>query len=163
MTGLFVDRARDWWLGRSERERWLLGVMFGIVALSLVWLLIVRPFAAARTAGHVRLAAATESAGRIAAAAAALKQARASAPPALTVTLPVAVGQAAEANGFTLSRLDVQGSDRATIAIATARPPALFAWLATLERQGIIVDQLTLRTNSDATLAVEGIVRTRGQ
>ena len=163
MTGSLVYRARDWWLGRSERERWMLGFMFGVIALLLVWLLIVRPFAAARTAGHVRLAAATESAGRIAAAAEALKQARTSAPPVLTVALPVAVEQAAESNGFTLSRLDVQGTDRATIAIATARPPALFAWLAALERQGIIVDQLTLRTNSDATLAVEGIVRTRGQ
>ena len=68
-----------------------------------------------------------------------------------------------EASGFTLSRLDPLDGDHVTIAISTARSPALFKWLGVLDNEGIIVDKLTLRPNSDATLAVEGVLRVRGR
>lgn len=158
-----IDTARDWWMARDQRERWLLGVMFALLGFVLFWLLLIRPINTMRDAAQLRLTAATLDAGRIAAAADGLNQAKRIAPPSLGVALPTAIGQAAEANGFTLSRLDGQGSDRATIAISSARTTALFTWLGALERQGIIVDKLTLRTNTDATLAVEGILRARGR
>ncbi len=158
-----MARAIDWWAGRSERERWMLGVMFALLGLVLLWLLIIRPIDGARARANLRLAAATTDAGRIAAVAEGIRRARASAPPVLAIPLPAAVGQAAEANGFTLARLDPQGGDRVAIAISTARSPALFTWLAALEKQGVIVDKLTLRTNSDATLAVEGVLRVQGR
>jgi hypothetical protein len=92
-----------------------------------------------------------------------LRIARTNAPPVLSVALPVALGTAAEANGFTLSRLDAQGADRVNISIPQVRSLALFIWLGTLEKQGIIVDRLTIRTNSDTTLSVEGVARVRGR
>lgn len=150
-------------MGRSMRERWMLGVMFGIIAVLLLWLAVVRPIDGARDAAYLRLIAATDDAGRIAAVAETMKTARRTAPPALTVALPAAIGQAGESSGLTLSRLDQSGPDRATIGISAVSAPALFAWLAALEGQGIIVDKLTLRTNSDATLAVEGVLRLRGR
>jgi general secretion pathway protein M len=158
-----IDRARDWWMGRSERERWMLGVMFALIGVLILWLAIIRPIDSARTSAQLRLDAATTDAGRIAAVAEGVRRARVSTPPALTGTLAATVGQAAEANGFTLARLDPQANDRVTIAISTARSPALFTWLGVLEKQGVIVDKLTLRTNSDATLAVEGVLRVRGR
>lgn len=156
-------RLRDWWMGRSDRERVMLGVMLALVAVLLLWLIAIRPVNAARATAEQRLFVATEDAGRIAAVAQAMTVARRTAPPMLNVALPVAIGQAAERNGFTLSRLDPIGTDRATIGISTARGPALFAWLGALEQQGIIVDKLTLRTNSDATLGVEGVLRVRAR
>lgn len=157
-----IATARDWWAGRDQRERLLLGVMFALIGVLLLWLAVIRPINSGRETAQIRLNAASLDAGRIAAVADALARARKTAPPSLSVTLPVAVGQAAEANGFTLSRLDGQG-DKVTIAISSARAQALFTWLRALEQQGVIVDKLTLRTNSDATLAVEGVVRTRGR
>lgn len=156
-------RARDWWMGRSDRERMMLGVMLGLIAVLLLWLVVIRPVDLARASAEQRLFVATEDAGRIAAVTDAMKVARRTAPPPLNVALPVAIGQAAERNGFTLSRLESVGSDRATIGISTAKGPALFAWLGALEQQGIIVDKLTLRTNSDATLGVEGVLRVRAR
>lgn len=158
-----IAAARDWWMGRDARERMLLGVMSALIGVLLLWLGVIRPINSMKAAAAIRLDTATRDAGRIAAAAEGLERARRTAPASLTVAVPVAVGQAAEANGFTLSRLDGQGTDRATIAISSARAQALFTWLRALEQQGIIVDRLTLRTNSDATLAVEGVVRTRGR
>ena len=73
------------------------------------------------------------------------------------------VGQAAQGAGFTLSRNDAQGPDRVVIGISSARSPAFFAWLASLQGQGVIVEKLTLRTNSDATLSVEATLRVRAR
>ncbi len=158
-----IDRVRDWWQGRSDRERWMLGVMLALLAILVLWFAIIAPLNRARAAAEQRLSVATEDAGRVAAAAGAMKIARRDAQPMLNVALPVAIGQAAEANGFTLARLDPIGGDRATIGISTARGPALFTWLNALEKQGVIVEKLTLRTNSDGTLAVEGVLRTRAR
>ena len=158
-----IGRARAWWSGRSDRERSMLGVMFGLMAVLVFWFALVRPIDDARERGELRLAAATADAGRIAAISEGIRRARASTPPVLAVPLPAAVGQAAEASGFTLSRLDPLSGDQVTIAISTARGPALFKWLGVLDNQGIIVDKLTLRPNSDATLAVEGVLRVRSR
>ncbi len=159
-----MARALLWWSGRSARERMLLAVMGGLVALLLIWLLVIRPLDAAKAIAEQRLDLATQAAGRVAAVADGVRQVRQLAPSAaLSAALPTAVGEAAQAAGFTLSRLDAQGSDRVVIGIATARSPALFSWLAGLQRQGVIVERLTLRTNSDATLAVEGTLRVRAR
>lgn len=141
----------------------MLGVMFGLMAVLVVWLALVQPIDDARQRAELRLAAATADAGRIAAISEGIRRARASTPPVLAVPLPAAVGQAAEASGFTLSRLDPMDGDHVTIAISTARGPSFFKWLGVLDNEGIIVDKLTLRPNSDATLAVEGVLRVRGR
>ncbi len=158
-----IEQARFWWSGRSTREQWLLGVMIALFALLLFWLIVLRPIDAARAGAIARLDTASAASGRVNAATDAIRTARQSGAPTLSGTLPVAVGQAAESAGFTLARLDAQGADRVTISIATARSPALFAWLGALARQGIVVEKLTLRTNSDATLGVEGVLRVRGR
>jgi general secretion pathway protein M len=158
-----MAQALLWWSGRSERERIMLGIMGVLIALLLFWLLILRPIDNEKASALQRLDAATAAAGRVAAVADGVRQARRLAPASLSAALPVAVGQAAEGAGFTLSRLDAQGPDRVVIGISTARSPALFGWLAMLQRQGVIVERMTLRTNSDATLAVEGTLRVRAR
>jgi len=158
-----IAQALLWWSGRSERERILLGVMGILIILLLFWLLVVRPLDGARTKAEQRLELATQAAGRVAAVADGVRQARRLAPAALSAALPAAVGEAAQSAGFTMSRLEGQGPDRVVISIATARSPALFTWLAALRQQGVIVERLTLRTNSDATLSVEGTLRVRAR
>lgn len=163
MIARTIEPALLWWSGRSGRERFMLGVMGGLIVILLFWLAIIRPINTANAAALQRLETATIAAGRVAAVAERVRQARAMSVPTLSSPLPVAVGQAAETAGFTLSRLDAQGQDRVNIGISTARGPALFGWLAALGRQGVIVERITLRTNSDATLAVEGTLRVRAR
>lgn len=158
-----IAQALLWWSGRSERERILLAVMGGLIALLLFWLLVIRPLDVAQASARQRLELATQAAGRVAAVADSVRQARRLAPASLSAALPTAVGEAAQGAGFTLSRLDAQGPDSVVIGISTARSPALFTWLAALRQQGVIVERLTLRTNSDATLAVEGTLRVRAR
>jgi general secretion pathway protein M len=163
MIAQILEPVLRWLSGRSERERIMLAVMGVLVALMLFWVVLIRPIDAARARAVQRLDVATLAAGKVAAVADQVRVSRARPAPALSAALPVVVGKAAEGAGFTLSRLDAQGPDRVTIGISTARSPALFGWLSQLAQQGVIVERLTLRTNSDATLAVEGVLRVRAR
>jgi general secretion pathway protein M len=75
------------------------------------------------------------------------------------------VGQSAGEAGLTLERAQVQGSDRMDIAVASVRPVALFAWLATLEAQGVRVDTMSARPSATAgSISVQAVlVRGTGQ
>ncbi len=141
----------------------MLGVMIVLLGLVFLWLAVVAPINAARVQATQRLDSATADAARLDAIAADMRHARASASATIAPDLGRAIRDAADAGGFTLSRLDAQGPDRFAIGIPAIRSPALFGWLRTLDRQGIIVDRITLRTNSDATLSVDGIARARGR
>lgn len=158
-----MAQALLWWSGRSDRERILLAIMTVLSVLLLLWLLVVRPLDMGKATAEQRLDAATDASGRVAAVADAVREARRLTPAALSAALPIAVGKAAESAGLTLSRLDPQGTDRVIVGMSTVRSPALFGWLGVLQQQGVIVDKMTLRTNSDATLAVEATLRVRAR
>ena len=154
-------RFQQLWGERSPRERQLLVVMFGLLAIMVLVLGIIRPLASATVAAHDRLDRVTIEAGQIATAVEALRDAKKGAPPALTGTLVLAVSQSAGTAGFTLSTLDPQGDDRVGFTIPAAKSPAMFAWLRAMAQQGIFVERMTMRTNADATLAVDGTLRVR--
>lgn len=156
-------RLAAFWAERTLRERQLIVVMLALLVLVVAAFGIVRPLATATTAAEARLAQASLEAGQVRAAADRLRAARAGAPAPLATSLPLAVSQSATAAGFTLATLDPQGDDRLGITIASAKSPALFAWLAQLARQGIFVERATLRTSADATIAAEMTLRARRQ
>jgi general secretion pathway protein M len=155
-------RLASLWAARTPRERWLLGIMLGLVGAVLVWLLILRPLADLESAARERHGAAVEAlaaARTQAAAIAALEKAK----PATAQGPPEAlVGQAAAEAGFQLSRLQPAGEGKVSVSIAAARPQALFGWLAQLEAQrGLIVEQLSTSANADRTLSAEVTLRAR--
>ena len=154
-------RLRQIWAERSTRERQLLLVMFALLSVVVLVFGIIRPLSNAKAAAYDRLDRVTLDGGQIAAAAETLRDARKGAPAPLTGTLVLAVSQSATAAGFTLQTLDPQGDDRVGIQLTSAKSPALFAWLRALSQQGVFVERMTVRTNSDATLAVEGTLRKR--
>jgi general secretion pathway protein M len=148
-----------WWLERSRRERILLGVMFALAALLLAWLLVLRPLSDALDAARARHDTAVI----------ALAEARARSPrgragaPAAPPAMPVdsLLGRAAAEAGFTDARVASQGPNRASVAIAAARPQALFAWVARLEAGGLAVERLRAQANPDHTLFAEASFRAR--
>ena len=156
-----IGALRRFWTERSGRERQLLAVMLALAAILLLVFAIVRPIAAARKAAHERLDRATLDAGQIGALSDNLRRARKEVPPPLTGALVLAVSQSANAAGFTLAGLDPQGTDRVGFTMASAKSAALFAWLRVLAAQGVVVERMTLRTNSDATVAVDATLRAR--
>ncbi len=158
-----IARLKLWWSGRDMREQSLIGVMLGLISLFVVWFAVITPLNRARAEAVQRLSIAATDAGRITQIVDRIDTARRLPAPPLTGGITLSIGAMAAANGFTLARLDQSGPSRATIGIVSARPKALFTLLAQLERQGIIVERLTLRANSDATLFVDGVLRARSR
>ena len=155
-----IDSLSLWWQGRSTREQRLLMVMFALAGLVLAWLLVIRPLSdaldAARTRHGIAVVALAEARARADAGSGAA---------GVTATLPVdsLIGRTATEAGFTGARIAAPGPARATIAIGAARPQALFAWLAGLERSGLIVERFRAQANSDRTLSAEATLRARGR
>lgn len=156
-----ITRFQVMWAERSPRERQLLAVMFALLGTVIIIFGIIRPIISATTAARERLDRVTIEAGQIASASDVLRNAKNGTPTALTGTLVLAVSQSAGTAGFTMSTLDPQGEDRVGFTIPAAKSPALFGWLRSIGQQGIFVERMTMRTNADATLSVEGTLRLR--
>ncbi|WP_380877372.1 type II secretion system protein M [Sphingomonas sp. DBB INV C78] len=157
-----MERFRPWWSTRSPRERILLLVMGGLLAVTLGWLLLVRPLGDALAdarSRHDRAIVARAQAGAQVDAIAALET---SGPKALPAPIDVYIGQKASEAGFTVARVDPVSTTQATVVINVVRPQAFFAWVGDLERRdGLIVEGLNATTNNDATLSVEATFRAR--
>jgi len=155
------EALASWWRLRSAREQGLLLVMFGLLALVLVWLLVVRPLSDALDSAKRRhgedVTALAEARARAGAGALATA-------PTATAPLPVDayLGRTAPEAGFTGARIVAQGPARATVVIDAARPQAFFAWVRLMEQNGLVVESLRARANDDRTLAIEAALRARG-
>ena len=158
MTGA----VQSWWQGLSRRERWLVGVAAGLTLSMLLWALGRPAYAAFANleAGH---RAAIEREGRVAAKVALLAE-----PPAVPaavadgIAIDQYLSQSAGEIGLTLDRNEARGSAQATVAIAAARAPVLADWLAALEAQGFVVDQLTITPGTDGTVGMTAELRRGG-
>jgi general secretion pathway protein M len=157
------ERFQLWWAERSRRERHMLVIMLAMVAAFAAWFLVWQPISKSLVAARIRHEQAVRDVAGVAAKAAQLKAILAT--PAATPGGPVPsyVSQSASNAGFTLSRADPVGTDGVTISIVSAKSPALFAWLATLDAGGIFVAQLDIRPNTDATIAVDATLKARPQ
>lgn len=156
MTGL-----RAWYAARSLREQRLILAMLALAAVTLVWAGVVIPVRDGLSSARARHRDAVERLGRTLVAVDAVKRAQRAGITLLDAPLPDAVRAKAEEAGFTLASLDGEGADRVRVAIATARPPALFAWLAALEAAGILVETSAITANGDQTVAAQLTLRAR--
>ena len=156
MTGL-----RSWFEGRSLRERRLLLVMAALAALTLVWAVVIRPVGDGLSSARERHASAVTRLGETEATVALLRAAQRSRPAPLTGALADIVRVQADQAGFSLTSLDQDGADRVRVAIPSARPGALSAWLARLERGGILVDAVTMTDKGDRTVSATMTLKAR--
>jgi general secretion pathway protein M len=141
-----------WWSGRTPREQAMLAIMGALLALFAVWFLIVAPLGRATERAQAREARAAASLAAVEAAASEIEAMRAG----RSAASAAAVRTAAEAAGVTLTSAEDSGDGTVTAAVEAAQPAALFAWLATLEReQGVAPRQLSVGKNPDGTVSAE--------
>jgi general secretion pathway protein M len=151
----------QFWTERSARERAMLGVMVMLLMATLTWFAAIVPLRAALAGARERLDRVTSTSGRVAAQVAALQRVAGVAITPPPRPLADAIASSAREAGFTPTRADANGDDRVVIAIAAAKSTALFGWLGALSARGIVVEQIALRPNSDATLSVEAMLVAR--
>jgi len=158
-----TDRFRLWFAARSLREKRLLIVMVALAAVTLVWALIIRPvndgLSNARERHENAVIRLAETQARVRAVAAIEQQH----PAAIGASLDAVIRDRANEAGFALTSVNADGPNRVQIAIATARPGALFGWIAQLESAGIIVESLATADNGDKTVSAQISFKVRGQ
>lgn len=157
MTAAF----RLWWGGLSLREQRMMLAMFALLAVTIVWLGIIRPVDNALSRARERHGLAVVQNAQVAAKVEAVRDLRRAVPPPLEADVATVISQSAGEVGFVLGKIEGQGRDKASLSIASARPTALFGWLQDLERRGIFPETLRARANSDRTLNIEGVFRGR--
>ena len=143
---------KEWFAGRSLRERRLILVMLGLAAVTLVWAAIILPVRNGLSSSRERYTDAVVRLGEAQAGIARMKAIQRRAATPLNRALADVVRASAEAAGLTLASLDPVASDRVRVGIATARAGALTAWIAQLEATGLLVDSLTIAGNGDGTV-----------
>jgi general secretion pathway protein M len=158
------SRSGIWWSLRSVREQRMLIVLGALLAATILWLGILRPLDKALAdarARHDRAVLALAEAQTQALAIRGLERVR---PLALPAPIHVHAGALAGEAGFAQAKIEPEGEDRAHVAIDAARAPALLIWVSDLERRrGLVIERFSARANSDATVAAEFSVRTRGR
>lgn len=159
-----MDAVKSWWDGLSTRERWLVGVA-GVLAVAVLGWALGRPAVATFLDLENRHRAAIEREGRVAAKVQLLAQrpAKSVAAPIDAVAIDQFLAQSAGEIGLTLDRNEARGDRQATIAVATAKAPVLTDWIAGLEAQGFVVDQLTITPAADGTVGMTAELRKGSQ
>lgn len=159
-----TDRLQNWWSGLSLRERWLVGVA-GVLALGVILWGLGRPAVAAFIDLESQHRAAIEREGRVSSKVQLLAQrpSKSIAAAVDAVQIDQYLAQSAGEIGLTLDRNEARGAGQATIAIATARATVLTDWLASLEGQGFVIDQLTITPAADGTVGLTAELRKGGQ
>jgi general secretion pathway protein M len=151
-----------WWRTRTLREQRLLLAMSGLAAVVLLWLLVIRPVNDALSEARERHGAAVLALAEARAQATAIGTLQERRPASLGAPLDAILNQSATEAGFPVARVEREGINQATLVIESVRPQAFFAWVNRMEEdQGLIVERLSARTNSDQTLGVEITFRAR--
>lgn len=153
-----INHWKARWVMMTVRERVLILVMLGLLAVVVLWLGIVRPVNDGLANSRAAHTLAVDRAGRIDAAVLALRR-TAGAVPVLEGALDQVIVQSATEAGFTLDSQNAVGPDRLAIAIGSARPPALFAWLAALESRGVGVETITVQPGANGTVSARILLR----
>ena len=156
MTGLAA-----WFNARSLRERRMILVMLGLLAVVILWVGIIRPVGDGLASSRERYDDAVLRLASTRARVDAVKRSQKIGAVALTGSLADTVRLRADSAGFALASLDSDTPGRVRLTIATARPAALFAWIADLEAEGILVDELAVTPNPDRTIGVRMTLKTR--
>ena len=159
-----TERLKNWWLALSQRERWLVGIA-AVLALGVILWGLGRPAYAAIVDLENEHRAAIEREGRVSAKVQLLasRPAKSVATAVDAAAIDQYLAQSASEIGLTLDRNEARGAGQATIAIATARAPVLTDWLASLEGQGFVIDQLTITPSADGTVGATAELRKGGQ
>lgn len=155
-----IARLTTWFASRTRREQILLASMAVLAVLTLAWALVIRPLGDALSSATARH---TDAVLRLASTRARVEvvdTARRAPLPRPGAPLETTIRDRANDAGFALASVDTEGS-RVQVTIASAKPGPLVAWLAELERSGILVDNLSTTDHGDRTVAVRMSLKAR--
>ncbi|HEU4961601.1 MAG TPA: type II secretion system protein M [Sphingomonas sp.] len=157
-----IAALKAWFHGRTLRERRMLLAMAAMIVLTVIWFGVFLPVSDGLSSSRTRLNDAVVRLGDTEAELDAIEGLQKNRPQPIPDQLDDIIRQRAGDAGFALSNVAPQGDGRVQIAIPTARPGALFAWIADLEAAGIVVASIDVSNNGDKTVAAQMTLMKRG-
>ena len=156
-----MTRWKTWFDNRAPRERWLILIMLVLLAITIVWVAVIRPVEDGLASSRERYDDAVLRLGRTQTTVNASHVIQRGQPQPRGAPLADAVRERAGAAGFTLAGVDT-GADSVRTSIASAKGAALLGWLAGLEAVGVLIDAATITTTGDGTVAAQLTLKGRG-
>ena len=150
--------VRQWFAALSQREQYLVAVAGALTALIALIFGIALTLSAIDEAEAAHDAA-VERRGRIEAKLANMALGNGRQPPVNLVAIDLVVTQSAAEQGFDLVKAPGSAAGQLSFRMEQARSPALLAWLAALEAQGIEVRTLALRSGGNGNVTVDAQLR----
>ncbi len=151
MTG----RVRNWFLGLSRREQYLVGIAGGLTAWVVLVFGLILPALSAIDSAKLELDEAVQRRGRIEASVERASQQKPADPQPSNADIGLVVTQSAAEQGFDIIKSTGGGAGQIGFRIDRARAPALLAWLSGLEAQGVEVRSISLRGGASGSLTVD--------
>lgn len=159
-----IEKLVNWFEALSLRERVLVGVAAILSALLVAIYGVYFPLTTSIQEKRVAYREALERRVAVEAMVAQANQKQSGAAVVSTTgPLEQVVNQRATEAGFTLEKADAAGNGRVSIAMAQARPAALMKWLAELELEGIIAEQIEVKAGSAGTVSVSATLARGGR
>ncbi|QJB70384.1 type II secretion system protein GspM [Parasphingorhabdus halotolerans] len=135
---------KDWFLALSRREQILVGFLAVLLVITGLFYGVIRPVYAGIESAEQRYELAIERQLRIETKVAVLKAPLDIKPVTGNQPLDAFLSQSAGEEGFPVDTINAQTDGRIMMTIGSAKPTALFGWLARLETQGIVVSELNV-------------------
>ena len=148
-----IENARIWFVGLTRREKILVGIAGLLVAGLVGYYGVARPLAGAMTAAEERYVDAIERQARIKAKVSALLQPVDGTASRFSGAIDIFVSQSAGETGIAVGSINPQSDNRVNMVVESAKPTALFGWLARIERQGISVESLSVSPAGNGTIS----------
>jgi len=157
-----IAGLQRWFAALSRREQLMVGGAALLGAAVIGYYGIYTPLYAGATGARTAFYDATEDRARIAGKVERLKQPARTGTESVAMALNLVMDSEAAERGFTLERNQPSGNDRVDIAIPSARSGAFFAWLADLEKRGVVAQNLSVRRTDAGTVAVTATLTKAG-
>jgi len=156
-----IDNTRNWFAGLSQREKLLVGIAGLLLAGLVGYYGIARPMVGAMADAEQGYVDAVERQARIEAKVAALQQPADGSVVRFSGAIDAFVGQSAGETGIAVASVTPQSDSRVNMVVESAKPTALFGWLARIEQQGIAVESLNINPMDNGTISATMTLRSR--
>jgi general secretion pathway protein M len=150
-----IAKLSGWYSGLSLREKILVGIAAGLSAVLVAIYGLYLPLTGSIQEKRINYRAALDRRVAIEAAVASSANRQASVgPQAVSGPIEQLVNQSAAEAGFTLDKAESAGNGRVAIMMTQARPSALLKWLAELEKQGVMVEQIDVKAATAGSVSM---------
>lgn len=152
-----MEAIRSWFEALSSREKTLITILLALLAGFIAFYGIFKPFAAAMEDAEMRYQQAIERQVRIESKTeifGANEQGHeAEEAPLDPNAVTEIVSQSAGEVGFATSAINTQGDGSVTMSIDSAKPTALFRWIALLEKRGVMLTEISAFAGANETIS----------